>query len=91
MPTNWATVLCEDFASLGLRVEQGFTDESRGEAWIRVYGMTQEELCRQLNDPVGEPGSQETRHPRYKRRKKRSMSEEEYLLCVEEARYRMCG
>lgn len=90
LPHNWAEPLIEEYVAGGFTVEWDILESDRSKAWVRIHGLTQRELNQQLNDPLGKPGEQETRHPRLTQAKKRKpMREEDYLLAVEEARYPM--
>lgn len=91
LPHNWAEPLIEEYLKGGFTVEWDILESDRSKAWVRIHGLTQRELNQQLNDPLGKPGEQETRHPLSSRHKRKTkpMREEDYLLAVEEARYPM--
>jgi hypothetical protein len=81
LPEFWVGVMTADYR------EQGYTVE-HGKDWIRVIGLSREELCQRVNDPLGDPGKQSTRHPNSGRhQKKEKPMIEEYLLAEEEHRY----
>lgn len=93
LPHNWAEPLIEEYVQGGFTVEWDILESDRSKAWVRIHGLTQRELNQQLNDPLGEPGKQETRAPRRTRSKKRAkpLDDHDYLFYLEEDRYARPG
>jgi hypothetical protein len=87
LPATWVEALARDYREDGYRVEVGFT--SKNETFLRVHGLPREELWRRINDPLGEPGKQQTRHPTSgsHRRKSRQPTPFEQAWIEEERRY----
>jgi hypothetical protein len=63
LPPVWAEAVGMQYQDDGHRVEIGTEPDEDGEVKLVIHGLTQHALLVHLNDPLGEPGHQEPRHP----------------------------